>query len=979
MLEQEIDEIIRKQTDIIPLLKKLTSEDKRNLTPFLKKRYKEITEVRYITTKTNGRTNIRMEQNHTDKQKDIINKACFVCFNKTDAKRTIFNLSFLVVDDDYLANIIPWYKPSWYNDIFIEDTPWGLYYLKMMKLYKEGLIERNRSLILSTLPNSIIQTETADKKYVRRYAPEQLLVHEETLAEDIWLLFEEETSINNQYDYLNIENYNGGKMIWNTTLLDLVEQQKIDRKRLLIATLHTSTKGFNKTLSGWFFDLLIALDPTEEEIIELQSDFSVALYSPHSKVVNTVLKYFKQVIASKDFHHHNFVEYASILLNSETKSVVNSTLMLLEKIVKIAPELTEDIGQKTLEALINTDEKIQVRAAKLIAKIILPVHTELLTELEMYANNLYHSSQEILSDHIAQKQATIEEEVSIVQMDFLDQENLLPAYTELDEMIYFVSQVIDNNEDYHIELLLSLLPKMDHILTEESVDKLEPIFKRSFERSLNFEWSNAYGQLEIETAYYINDYAEIVMKRFPEKLQKYRKIKKDKIEKFDFDNYFGEHYRHALTKIEAQHISDYIYHIHKTLFIRSKTHIKKGITLDFLSLPTHTPCWIDPEVLIQRIISYEQQNVNMDFYDFQLAIGRLPRQEPPKNIETQINQIKDPNAKTVLKYHFGLLDLEKVDSKTPGIWLQSVLTRNVPSEVQYFQEMLSSTLQKEIGMYDWKCTQSEHFYQDYDYVTKQKIQKKHIRRELELQNFRIKEVKNESVLNNLKGFFNKKKTPKNLDSIYQHFRLQKERHYTQINLHDDVKFLYLAPNNPGPFLSLAIHYNLYESTFQNETSKKNTVNILKGLHSIWYRSDYNEATYLFLATALLCSEKVSRELAAEIWIKANSMDQMNTNLFGEILGKLEHTEYAPLKRFTDLLSQNLLNVSKKLNASLYATMEIMIGKMNNTPIKGTKKLLELFLELHHTQAKESLEEACSKKLSAWSQNKSLKPIVRKLI
>ena len=178
------------------------------------------------------------------------------------------------------------------------------------------------------------------------------------------------------------------------------------------------------------------------------------------------------------------------------------------------------------------------------------------------------------------------------------------------------------------------------------------------------------------------------------------------------------------------------------------------------------------------------------------------------------------------------------------------------------------------------------------------------------------------------------------------------------------------------FLSQVIHTNLKESTFFDESSKKNMINLLQGLYEIWYRTDVGESTYLFLATGLLCSDKVARELAAEIWIKTNTEGNMDNILLGQTLGKLQEQEYAPLKRFTDLLTANLFNVSKKHNAALYQLLDHMIAQMNDTPIRGVKKLLVLFLELQLSFPQMEMSQACREKLMVWKEIKSLKSMLK---
>ena len=181
------------------------------------------------------------------------------------------------------------------------------------------------------------------------------------------------------------------------------------------------------------------------------------------------------------------------------------------------------------------------------------------------------------------------------------------------------------------------------------------------------------------------------------------------------------------------------------------------------------------------------------------------------------------------------------------------------------------------------------------------------------------------------------------------------------------------------FLSNVIHNNLKESTFFDESSKKNTISLLKGLYEIWHRADYKETTYMFLATGLLCSDKVARELAAEIWIKANSEENVNNILLGEIIGRLEWGEYAPLKRFTDLLAANLFNVSKMHNKFLFKLLDLMIHNMNDVPIRGTKKLLEVFLELKYSFPDLEINPFTKEKLLKWKETNTLKSIITKMV
>lgn len=977
MLKEELADILKREKDVIPFLRKLTPTEKKELVPYLKKLKEEYYATKEVRGKSGGFSFMTNEFIKSEKQRKLVEKVCFVCCNKADIKRLFWGVGNIAASDEYIKEIIPWYVPKWYGQIINEEMPWELSYEKMMRLYSDTLLEPTHELILNKLPNAIIEHKWKNKKRVSYYKPEILYQHKKTLDEHIWLMFEEESGINSYYNYLHLENYEGGNDIWIDTIINLIQEKKLDRKKVLIATIYSSTKGFNKTLSGWFFDLLVKLNPTLDEVLALQSELFAALNSPHSKVINTVLKYFKSVADQKKFKFKMFIENASILLNSETKSVVNSTLMILEKIVKLHKTVKTSVCKKAAEALINVDEKIQLRAAKIIEKYG-DKKQELSDEVRLYSDNLFHSSKEVLKEYLNTNDLVDDYEEAIAEVNFLTEENKLPKYESLDELIFFVSQVIDNNEVFHIDLLLTYLPKLSVQLNAENVSKLEPIFKRAFDLSMNSEWNSQIGSLEAEAAYYINDFAEILMKKYPVELESFKKTKDQKIQKLKQDRFFSSNHKENLKDIEQQPIPDYIYQIHHQLFIKSKSYISRNLSLELLSTPTHNPCWIDPSIFIDRVLLYEEHDEQSDLYDFQIALGRLLLTEVPPDISARIEAIADKTMKDVLKYHFGLIELAEVSLDKPYLWIQSVLSRNIKSEITYFQEYLSNALVKELGEYNWDCKLSDYYYTEYDYVKGKHVEKKMVRKHLKLENFNPQKKEPVSLISSIKGIFNTNKKSIKIESIYEYMYFRKRQYYTTIQPHDDLKFLLISPNNPSSFLSHVIHHNLKESTFSDETSKKNMVNLLKGLYRIWHRSNYTETTYLFLATGLLCSDKVSRELAAELWIKTNSEGNLDNVLLGEILGKLESGEYAPLKRFTDLLTSNLFNVSKRHNEHLFTLLNAAIGKMSDTPIRGVKKLLEIFLELGYSNGLK-ISEKTKERLFTWKETSSLRSLIEKIL
>jgi len=149
------------------------------------------------------------------------------------------------------------------------------------------------------------------------------------------------------------------------------------------------------------------------------------------------------------------------------------------------------------------------------------------------------------------------------------------------------------------------------------------------------------------------------------------------------------------------------------------------------------------------------------------------------------------------------------------------------------------------------------------------------------------------------------------------------------------------------------------------------------VYELWGRDNVGELSYLYLSLSLIDKDKNVRLIASELWVKAISEGNLDSRLLGLTLGKLESIPYAPIKRFTDLIIASMLNISSLHNQSLYSMLSTMIPQMNNEPINGIKKLLEIYLEvLSLTQQKPSQE--VLEKLGVWGEVKSLSAIVKKI-
>jgi hypothetical protein len=228
----------------------------------------------------------------------------------------------------------------------------------------------------------------------------------------------------------------------------------------------------------------------------------------------------------------------------------------------------------------------------------------------------------------------------------------------------------------------------------------------------------------------------------------------------------------------------------------------------------------------------------------------------------------------------------------------------------------------------------------------------------------------------LKKFFNKftgkeeAKAPESPLLLYDYLR-SKER---WLSVEDrDIRRLYLlTPNNPEPLLAFVIDKCLSDPSSFGETAKRLVIRVLEVLLQTW--RPMGEMGHLFVATCLLSPDKTVATYATEIWLRGVDEGSIDSERLGTILGKHEHIEFAPLKRFTDLVVKSLLNVSPVHNRALELMLTALLIELPEIPVKGLKKLLEIYFEVFQLNTSTVVNDNIKAKLEQWKDNVSLSKV-----
>lgn len=978
-LQEQYTRLLEKgrEKEVLTLLQSLGPEERRALVPHAQKLSKE-----YFKYEQVGNS---YKQKASQAQNNILHYTAFVCYNQKEFAKERMGW---FLSKEFLNKMLPWYCPAWFsayiNSLVDDDwLPSGLNYEYLMELTGKGYLDPHPQLIARQLPQVIY--EYSDRQ--NHFKPGNVLKYEQTLSEHIWYMFDYETTVHyvNRYMW-----FDGVKKIeetgWITVFRKYVAEGKIDRQRLLREALLASNRNFNKTLSGWFAELFQKLEPTAEEILSLQPELSVLFSSPHSKPVNVALQCVKDIADSPAFDAEAFLDHVPLLLASETKAVVTTTLAILEKLVKKLPAQKAAICLLAAGALIHKDDALQARAAKLIGKWGDPADEDLKAVLLPYAVMLFSKSKSLLEAFVGEEPAEPTDNAPVFpdvskSAISLTHTASLPDINDVDELVFLASQAFDNNHTWHIELLPAALLRIRVEGTD--IAKLEPAFQRALKLFYG-DWSSRLGYLDQLLAYFFLDYGLLLMQRDPQGAASLRKLYEG-FQAKNPDNWkqWQEYGTNICYLAGWKHHSDgHLYEPYRRLLTTVLERLRAFNTLPLLSTPTHAPAWIDPVVLVDRLHQYAQQGQLPDETDLQIALSRCWLYEGAEALGAAREKLRgedralllfllDPGAEPAGPFHSEWAWMMAALAKAPRVVYSQF------SEFYYSQQPRA----RYTGQHPWKACVEEYSYNKYSYEggqmrTHLAWDKRKVLR-MDLSAFTADEKKE----NGFKKFWNKitgtgTESPAQPPTLlYEHLRIKGQ--WLSIEDRDIKRLVLLTPNNPEPAMALALHQCLVYPTFTGETEKRFTIEVLQGLHELSVPLD--ETGHLFVATCLTCSDKTAAAYAAELWIRYVTEGKINSTRIGEILAVQQSIEFAPLKRFTDLVTARFLGTSPQHNRALESLLAALLKGLPATPIKNLKKLLELYFELLSLNGRPLDDEDLERQLQLWKENSGLSKLLKPVL
>ncbi len=268
---------------------------------------------------------------------------------------------------------------TWIEDILKDEWP-EIQWETLRELIRVGVAKKPTSegyvrLMVQGLPDDL-----HDESHIP--LSEKLLRNPDLLEDELWQLFKVETDAFSLDQSERNPRASANYESWSTAVLKLAADGKIDRQRLLDATLSGFTAGFKKdTLSG-YIKLHERLKPSLAELAARQHTYLDLLASQASHVVTFALEKLEVLEEGERLDGPGLVESVGRVFDARMNTQPKTALGLIERVVKREPDLTAEAARVAADALAHYSPEVRERALTLLEEWVDQVEPTLVSLLE---------------------------------------------------------------------------------------------------------------------------------------------------------------------------------------------------------------------------------------------------------------------------------------------------------------------------------------------------------------------------------------------------------------------------------------------------------------------------------------------------------------------------------------------------------------------------------------------------------------------
>ena len=455
-------------------------------------------------------------------------------------------------------------------------------------------------------------------------------------------------------DRIGLPSRYGEPLKWDMVLSDLAAAGHLDRDEVLTRCLLALRRDFRRPLLTWFKNLFLSLKPTIAERLARQAELVELLAHPLPLVVNFALEQLKKVWLEPGFDLAPLLLYADPLL---TRADLNTGLkMLLTSLPKLlgrAPAQAPTGARLLSGALAHREPAVQQQAAKGLAELLSAPQPVLTASELAEVRSLLADQAEWLGPAARAAHgpwltapAPLPDTVAYVPVTQFVPE-LSPAtaiapVADWHELLYLSGQVLRQNDPVTLERWLDGLLTLPDARPPGYQEQLQPFLRQLAphlpsrttlaELLAHFaEWppcwdSGLYESLFLSwyEGFPTARVSQVMLSRGPNDWSAFP-IASDPL---SFVN------QHRLAFVEAL-----------------LTHRQ---ALPLLSSFTHRPYYVSPEVLIEKLLTYQHRQAALNLADLTVALARTAFAAPAAaTARQQLPQLAHAGLHQLLDWYFS--------------------------------------------------------------------------------------------------------------------------------------------------------------------------------------------------------------------------------------------------------------------------------------------------------------------------------------
>ena len=747
--------------------------------------------------------------------------------------------------------------------LMYKDNPLKMSFRMLWTLYKNNYIEFNELIFLKKMFNMGWAFEETEEDMIEYF------LQNPDLATELFPLS------SNHIDYV-LESFRDWKQIYSI----LNEKGYFTDRNIIGLYIEALLNPWRKSVLDMCCRLIESLKPTLQELLANQHTLFALLSSDKTSVINFALKFIKQIANEKDFDFQAFAD--NFTLCFATQKIAKSQLIglnILEKYYKKQAPTHIDYRDQLAVLFTVPDAKLQEKVATLLTTYF--NHEGLCEVIAPYHDYLKPSALQLLSAfELSDASDSSESPEPSNSPESPNQSNALP------QKIAYAARTLEPNT-------YPLTPEKLLFLIGDCIRERSPLVLDLFFEGLN----QLQAQIPTDFSQQISPYQKQLGNQLFE-FTTYRKCMRWVIDVWEgkaslSDDIFGGKLYNPIP------------------FLREKTKrlllkLKQGNTLPFVSTPTHSPFYIDPQVYLERIAQYEKAGKTPMWEDVIIGLNRL--------LPTEITEAQKQLALSLtgeyapaLQYYFEVSNAIAVTDATRVLWGQVLRLKDIDGVFPELEIPQKPNLQGLV----------RPFYLKYE-VKPTKI-KGLERNKIFLEDDWDKKYSTYSLYNDLgANYYNVSPMSKATD--------------------EDIDYqLSLNPRYIDGWLCKYLLTHAQGMEGESLTEATRVMSLLLEYHLPIYHGGW-----LMVATCLLAERKNLRDLTTEYILLSLQRGETLTYL-AEAIGTLLAHKYAPIARFIEFL--DLPTRDPKIKAFQKAVVEAYLPlaeKQEKKPINHKK--LVAFME-----------------------------------